>query len=66
MALVERMLELNKENRVAPPSRRQGRQDAGATTELEREIAVTDAEIDNLVYELYGITDEERKIIEEG
>lgn len=32
--------------------------------ELEREIASTDAEIDDLVYELYGITDEERKIIE--
>jgi len=31
---------------------------------LEREIAATDAEIDELVYELYGITDEERKIIE--
>ena len=26
-------------------------------------FAATDAEIDNLVYELYGITDEERKII---
>jgi hypothetical protein len=31
---------------------------------LEREITSTDAEIDNLVCELYGITDEERKIIE--
>ena len=31
---------------------------------LEREIAATDGEIDNLVYELYGITDEDRKIIE--
>lgn len=31
---------------------------------LEREIAATDVEIDELVYELYGITDEERKIIE--
>ncbi len=31
---------------------------------LEREIASTDAQIDELVYELYGITDEERKIIE--
>ncbi len=30
---------------------------------VEREIAATDAEIDNLVYELYGITEEERKII---
>ncbi len=30
----------------------------------DREIAATDAEIDNLVYELYGITDEGREIIE--
>jgi len=27
-------------------------------------IAPTDAETDNLVYEIYGITDEERRIIE--
>lgn len=33
---------------------------------LEREIASTDAEIDELVYDLYGITDEDRKIIEGG
>jgi hypothetical protein len=31
---------------------------------LEREIAATDAEIDALVDELYGISDEERGIIE--
>ena len=31
---------------------------------LGREIAATDREIDELVYELYGITAEERKIIE--
>jgi len=31
---------------------------------LEREIATTEAEIDALVFKLYGITDEERKIIE--
>jgi hypothetical protein len=31
---------------------------------LERAIAATDGEIDNLVYELHGITDEERRIIE--
>jgi hypothetical protein len=30
----------------------------------DREIASTDREIDELVYELYGITDEERRIIE--
>ena len=35
-------------------------------TELDREIGATDAEMDNLVYVLYGITDEERKIIEGG
>ena len=31
---------------------------------LQRDIASTDAEIDDLVYELYGITDDDRKIIE--
>jgi len=31
---------------------------------LEREIAASAAEIDDLVFKLYGITDEERKIIE--
>jgi hypothetical protein len=31
---------------------------------LKREIASTDADIDELVYELYGITEDERKIIE--
>jgi predicted type IV restriction endonuclease len=42
--------------------------EAKAPSELdrvERAIGSTDAEIDELVYELYGITDEERKIIEE-
>jgi hypothetical protein len=31
---------------------------------LERQIAATDAEIDGLVYELYGLTEEEIKIVE--
>jgi len=31
---------------------------------IEREIAVTDEKIDDIVYGLYGITDEEKKIIE--
>jgi len=75
VALVERMLELHKH--VAPTFRSARTGDAGlkpgatglAPSEsgrVEREIASTDAEIDNLVYELYGITDEERKIIEGG
>jgi hypothetical protein len=33
---------------------------------VDRQIPATDAEIDNLVYELYGITGDERKIIEES
>jgi len=34
-------------------------------TALQRQIDATDKEIDQLVYELYGITEEEQKIIEE-
>jgi hypothetical protein len=33
-------------------------------TALERQIAVTDAEIDRLVYELYGLTEDEIRIVE--
>ena len=38
--------------------------EVAAGNHTEREIALTDAEIDNLVYALYGITDEERTIVE--
>ncbi len=34
--------------------------------ELLREINHTDNEIDNLVYNLYGLTEEERKLVEGG
>jgi hypothetical protein len=33
---------------------------------LEHEIAQTDRQIDNLVYDLYGLTQEERRIVEES
>ena len=33
---------------------------------IEQEIQKTDKEIDELVYQLYGITEEEKKIIEES
>ncbi len=33
---------------------------------LGRQIAATDAQIDQLVYELYGLTDDEIKIVEEA
>lgn len=32
--------------------------------QIQKQIKKTDREIDALVYELYGITDEERKVIE--
>ncbi len=51
------MLELNKK-------KHSGRLAPSELDRLERDIAATDAEIDDLVYELYGITGEERKIIE--
>ena len=35
-------------------------------TRIEEEIKRTDKEIDELVYKLYGITEEEKKIIEES
>ncbi len=34
--------------------------------QLQREIAATDAQIDRLVYDLYGLTEEEIKIVEEN
>ncbi|MBI5159054.1 hypothetical protein HY992_02945 [Candidatus Micrarchaeota archaeon] len=33
---------------------------------LEVEVARTDKEIDELVYQLYGITEKEKKVIEES
>ena len=55
--LVDEMLELNKKKTALPPSSKREK--------IEREIKITDEKIDELVYELYGITEEERKIIEE-
>jgi hypothetical protein len=54
IALVERMLELNKAKHVAPafrPAQERAHLKVGAT-DIDREIDSTDAEIDNLVYEL--------------
>ncbi|MEK6693554.1 MAG: hypothetical protein AABY44_09040 [Nitrospirota bacterium] len=56
VSLVDRMLELYKKKNSLPRS--------AEREKVEREIAVTDEKIDEIVYELYGITDEERKIIE--
>jgi len=57
--LVDRMLELNKQ-------KRSGKLAPSQVERVDREIAAADHEIDELVYDLYGITDEEREIIEGG
>jgi len=53
---VERMLELNKQSAAARSSQDKER--------VKREIESTDGAIDRLVYELYGLTEDEVKIVE--
>ncbi|MGF7118024.1 Eco57I restriction-modification methylase domain-containing protein [Methanobacterium oryzae] len=56
VSLVEQMLQLNKDlvNANIPSDVKM----------IQRQIDATDKQIDNLVYELYGLTDDEIKIIE--
>ena len=54
--LVERMLDLHKQLAAA--------KNPNDKTRLQREIEATDREIDRLVYELYGLTEKEIKIVE--
>ena len=56
VALVEQMLALHQSLAAAktPPEK----------TSLERQIAATDQQIDRLVYQLYGLTDDEIKLVE--
>ncbi|MDA8106485.1 MAG: Eco57I restriction-modification methylase domain-containing protein [Nitrospiraceae bacterium] len=56
VALVDSMLELHKKKNALPPS--------AEREKIEREITITDERIDEIVYGLYEVTDEERKIIE--
>ena len=58
VTLVERMLDLNKQlaDTKIPDEK----------TRLQRKIEATDRQIDQLVYELYGLTEEEIKIVEEA
>jgi hypothetical protein len=57
VALVERMLALNRQLLMAKTAHEE--------TILQRQIEATDKQIDRLVYDLYGLTDEEIKLIEE-
>ncbi|MGA2698242.1 MAG: hypothetical protein ABSE74_01200 [Methanoregula sp.] len=54
--LVTRMPDLNKRLQDARPGQEK--------TQLSRQIEATDAAIDTLVYELYGLTPEEIAIVE--
>lgn len=54
VSLVERMLELHKRSPKTPQEQEM----------VKREIESTDRAIDHLVYELYGLTEEEVRIVE--
>jgi len=56
VSLVTQMLDLNKKLQDARVDHEK--------TLLQRQIEATDAAIDKLVYELYGLTDEEIGIVE--
>lgn len=58
VALVERMLKLHKDLQEASTP--------DAKTRIQRQIDATDKEIDALVYELYGLTKAEIRIVEGG
>ena len=58
VSLVEQMLSLHKQLQEARTPHEQ--------TALQRQIEATDHQIDALVYELYGLTEEEIKIVEGG
>jgi hypothetical protein len=56
VSLVDQMLSLYKQLQDARTPHEQ--------TALQRQIDATDGQIDALVYELYGLTEEEIKIVE--
>ena len=58
VTLVDSMLELHKKKNALPPS--------AEREKIEREITIMDEKIDEIVYGLYGVKEEERKAIEGG
>ena len=58
VSLVDLMLKLHERLAVTKPGH-----DRYA---LQRQIDATDAQIDRLVYDLYGLTDDEIKLVEEA
>lgn len=58
VSLVQSMLDLHKRLSSAKTSHEK--------TAIQRQIEATDGQIDRLVYELYGLTDDEIRIVEEA
>ena len=58
VSLAEKMLQLNKDIYSA--------RTPGDKEFIQRQIDATDKQIDALVYDLYGLTDDEIKIIEDS
>ena len=56
--LVTRIMELNKQQARAPK-----KQSPSARQLLDQKLAITDQQIDALVYESYGLTDEGIRIV---
>jgi SAM-dependent methyltransferase len=56
VVLVEKMLDLHKQRSSVKTPHEQ--------TALDRQISATDAQIDRLVYDLYGLTEDEIKLVE--
>jgi len=59
--LVTRMMELKKQQARAPK-----KQSPSAKQLLDQELAITDGQIDELVYELYGLSEDEIRIVEDA
>ena len=57
VSLVDRMLELHKKKNSLPPSAERDK--------IEREISITDEKINEIVYGLYGLIEEEIRIVED-
>jgi len=58
--LVTRMMDLKKQQARAPK-----KQSPSAKQLLDQKLALTDGQIDRLVYELYGLTDDEIRVVED-
>jgi hypothetical protein len=61
VGLVTRMMELKKQQARAPK-----KQSPSARQLLDQKLAITDGQIDRLVHELYGLSDDEIRVVEDA